>query len=130
MEIIAPLVYADLNKEEIRFLSKDMGLSAWNKPSMACLASRIPYGEAISEDILKMIDEAETFLSKQGFRQYRVRLHKNVARIEVEQSEIGRIVEKKMRAGIIGKFRDLGFHHIAVDLEGFISGSMNRTLGL
>lgn len=130
MGIIAPLVQAEMSKEEIRFLSQDMGLSTWDKPSMACLASRLPYGESITEDVLKMIDEAEIFLSKQGFRQYRVRLHKDVARIEVEQSEIKRIMKEQMRTLIVNKLRDIGFHYIAVDLEGFVSGSMNRALDL
>jgi len=130
MGILAPLVHADMNKEEIRYISKDMGLPTWDKPSMACLASRIPYGDAVREDFLKMIDKAEEFLSKQGFRQYRVRLHRDVARIEVEQSEIKRIIEDKMRASILNELRKIGFHHIAVDLEGFVSGKMNRVLDL
>jgi uncharacterized protein len=77
-----------------------------------------------------MIDEAETFLLKKGFRQYRVRLHKDVARIEVEQSEIARIMKDKMRTLIADKFKEIGFNYIAVDLEGFVSGSMNRALDL
>lgn len=128
LNIIAPLVSVEMNKEEIRFLSREMGLVTWDKPSMACLASRIPYGDSITEDILRMIDKAESFLSSQGFRQYRVRFHKGVARIEVEQSEIKRIVDDQLRPLITDKLRDMGFRHVAVDLEGFVSGSMNRSL--
>lgn len=128
MGIIAPLIDAQLNKEEIRFLSKEMGLPTWDKPGMACLASRIPYGEVITEEKLKMVEEAEAFLSMNGFRQYRVRHHGTVARIEVEDSDISRFTEPGLRLKIVEKFRQIGFHHIAVDLEGYISGSMNRGL--
>ena len=129
MGITAPLVKARLNKEEIRFLSKEMGLPAWDKAAMACLASRIPYGDPITDKKLKMVEEAEEFLAKKGLKQYRVRHHGSVARIEVESSEIERITDHKLRKSIVERFRQIGFHHVAVDLEGYISGSMNRGLG-
>ena len=128
MGIIAPLVDVHLSKEEIRFLSKEMGLPTWNKPAMACLASRIPYGDPITTEKLKMVEEAEDFLADQGFRQYRVRHHGSVARIEVAGSEIIKITGPELRKNIVEKFRQIGFYHIAVDLEGYFSGSMNRVL--
>ena len=128
MGIIAPLVDAHLSKEEIRFLSKEMGLPTWDKPAMACLASRIPYGEPITTKKLKMVEEAEDFLADQGFRQYRVRHHGSVARIEVASSEIKKITGPELRKNIVEKFRQIGFYHIAIDLEGYFSGSMNRVL--
>jgi uncharacterized protein len=128
MGIIAPLVDAHLSKEEIRFLSKEMGLPTWDKPAMACLASRIPYGEPITTKKLKMVEEAEDFLADQGFRQYRVRHHGSVARIEVASSEIKKITGPELRKNIVEKFRQIGFYHIAVDLEGYFSGSMNRVI--
>lgn len=128
MGIIAPLLEAELNKEEIRFLSKEMGLPTWDKPAMACLASRFPYGESINDKKLKMVEEAEEFLADNGFTQYRVRHHGHVARIELESPEIKRIGSARFRKKIVEKFRQIGFLHIAVDLEGYISGSMNRAL--
>ncbi|MFH1125225.1 MAG: ATP-dependent sacrificial sulfur transferase LarE [Pseudomonadota bacterium] len=128
MGIIAPLVDARLTKEEIRFLSNEMGLSSWDKPAKACLASRVPYGEPITEEKLKMVGEAEALLAKEGFRQFRVRYHGPVARIEVERSEIRRITEEPLRRQIVEHLRGLGFLHVAVDLEGYVSGSLNRAL--
>jgi uncharacterized protein len=128
MGLIAPLLKAQLNKEDIRFLSKEMGLPTWDKPAMACMASRIPYGDAITEQRLKMIEQAEIFLGKKGFKQYRVRHHGTVARIEVDDNDIERIADAASRKSIVEKFRQIGFDHIAVDLEGYVSGSMNRVL--
>ncbi|MFC1869163.1 ATP-dependent sacrificial sulfur transferase LarE [Thermodesulfobacteriota bacterium] len=128
MGIISPLVDVRLNKEEIRFLSKEMGLPTWDKPAMACLASRIPYGSPITRKKLKMVEEAEGFLAKNGFKQFRVRHHGPVARIEVEETEIGRIIEEGLRKNLTERFREIGFTHISVDLEGYVSGSMNRDL--
>ena len=129
MGIIAPLLDTQICKEEIRFLSKEMGLPTWNKPAMACLASRIPYGEPITTEKLKMVEEAEDFLANQGFSQYRVRHHGPVARIEVEGLEITKIVEPMLRKSIVHKFRQIGFYHVTIDLEGYVSGSMNIVLG-
>jgi uncharacterized protein len=122
------LVNAGLNKKDIRHLSKQMGLSSWDKPTMACLASRIPYGSPVTHEKLKMIDEAEAFLLERGISQCRVRHHGSVARIEVKSSELRRIVADDLRKDIVRKFRDIGFSYIAVDLEGYVSGSMNRVL--
>jgi len=128
MEILAPLVDVGLRKQDIRFLSKEMGLSQWDKPAMACLATRIPYGSRITVEKLKMIDEAEGFLFERGVRQCRVRHHGSVARIEVEGPGLKLIMGDDLRKAIVHKFRGIGFLHIAVDLEGYVSGSMNRVL--
>jgi len=95
---------------------------------MACLASRIPYGDPITEEKLKMVDEAEAFLSANGFKQLRVRHHGPVARIELEIPDMGRVTEPQMQKMIVEKLREIGFIHIALDLEGYVSGSLNRAL--
>jgi len=126
--VIAPLIEAQLNKEEIRFLSKKMDLPTWDKPAMACLASRIPYGSPITEKKLRMIEDAETFLLAQGIKQVRVRHHGPVARIEVGRTDLEKIVDKALRMAIVEYLREIGFAHVSLDLEGFVSGSMNRVL--
>ena len=130
MGLIAPLVDAQLSKDEIRYLSKELGLSTWDRPSMACLASRIPYGTPITEENISMVDSAEKILADEGFRQYRVRHHGIVARIEIEEDEIPRLTDSLLRNKIIAELKKIGFRHIALDLEGFKSGSMNRVLEL
>ena len=125
---LAPLMDANLTKKEIRFLSRKMGLETWNKPSMACLASRIPYGEKISKIKLEMIESAESFLAGCGFENFRVRHHGSVARIEVSGNDFKKILNKNVRADISDTLRDIGFHHIALDLEGYVTGKMNRDI--
>jgi uncharacterized protein len=127
MGIIAPLIEAGLNKEEIRFLSKEMGLSTWNKPAMPCLATRIPYKSPITSEKLKMIEQAETFLLEQGFTEIRVRHHGSLAKIEVNAGGLKDILNERLRRNILKKFLDIGFEHIALDLEGYVSGKMNRS---
>jgi uncharacterized protein len=124
--IMAPLIDAHLTKEEIRFLAKEMGLSEWNKPAMACLASRFPYGCPITEKGLGMVESAEEFFLDEGFSGVRVRHHGPVARIEVDASEINRLVNEERRKAIVERLRKIGFEHIALDLEGYVSGKMNR----
>ena len=128
MGIISPLMDARLSKGEIRILSKEMGLATWDKPAMACLASRIPYGSPITSEKLKMVNDAEEFLSKSGFKQFRVRHHGPVARIEVESTDIAKITESEFRKRLVAELRQIGFLHIAVDLEGYVSGSLNRAI--
>jgi uncharacterized protein len=123
---IAPLIDAGLNKEEIRFLSKEMGLSTWNKPAMPCLATRIPYKSLITREKLKMIEKAETFLLEKGFTEIRVRHHGSIAGIEVNVGRLKDILNKRLRRNILERFREIGFEHIALDLEGYVSGKMNR----
>jgi uncharacterized protein len=124
--IMAPLLEVDLGKEDIRLLSKEMGLSQWDKPAMACLASRIPYGSLVTVEKLKMIEEAEAFLLERGLRQCRVRHHESTARIEVDESEQEMVMGNDLRRAIVQEFREMGFLHVALDLEGYVSGSMNR----
>jgi pyridinium-3,5-biscarboxylic acid mononucleotide sulfurtransferase len=126
--IKAPMVDAKLTKNDIRRLSKQMNLVTWNKPAMACLASRIPYGTFITEKDLKMVDQAEQVLLGLGFIGCRVRMHGNVARIEVQTGDIDRLIHQKTRSIIIEKLKKIGFSHVAVDLEGYHQGSMNRAL--
>jgi uncharacterized protein len=124
--VVAPLMDARLNKEEIRFLSRELGLPTWDKPPMACLATRVPYGDAITPQRLKMIEEAEGFLLGQGLRQVRVRHHGPIARIEVGASELERLLDEDLRKTIVERLRHLGFEHVALDLEGYVSGKLNR----
>ncbi len=128
MGAVAPLVEAGLRKDEIRFLSKQMGLPTWDNPSMSCLAARIPYGEAITAEKLRMVEEAEDYLLDKGFTQVRVRHHGSVARIEVLEEEIDRFLKEDLRLEVIARLREIGFTHVALDLEGYISGKMNRDL--
>ena len=124
--IISPLLDAGLTKNDIRLLSEEKGLATFNKPSFACLATRIPYGEAITKDALLQIEKAEERLCELGFKQYRVRKHGNIARIEVLKEELSKAVE--LESEIAPYFKSLGFAYVTLDLEGFISGSMNRNL--
>ena len=124
----SPLKEAGLSKPEIRMLSKEAGLISWDKPSLACLASRIPYGEEINVKKLSMVEEAEKILHDTGLRQVRVRIHGDMARIETETDEIKKITEDKIRQNIVSGLKKLGFKYISLDLEGYRSGSMNEVL--
>lgn len=126
--VLAPLIAAGLNKEEIRFLSKEMGLSNWNKPAMPCLATRIPYGSPITGEKLEMIEKAEAFLLEKGFFENRVRHHGSTATIEVNKGKLKDALEEKFRKSILKYFHGIGFEHIALDMEGYVSGKMNRGL--
>ena len=128
MGIVAPLIDAGLRKDEIRFLAKNMGIAVWGKPSMACLASRIPYGDRITVEKLKMVEEAEGFLLDGGVAQCRVRHHGSVARIEVGQTDFDAMMKKGFREAVVQKFKEIGFFHVSIDLEGYCSGSLNRVL--
>lgn len=124
--VIAPLIDAKLTKDDIRLLSKEIHLAEWNKPAMSCLATRIPYGTSITREALEMVEQVEDVLSGLGFITCRVRIHGNVARIEVNQEDFAKILDNRTRKIVVSKFRTIGFSHIAVDLEGYIQGSMNR----
>jgi uncharacterized protein len=126
--ITSPLVEAGLGKKEIRQLSKGMLLPTWNKSTFACLASRFPYGQKIDARSLKQIEEAEDFLKSLGFKQVRVRLHGQVARIEVGSNEVKRCLQSALRKRIITKLKKLRFNYITLDLAGYRSGSMNEIL--
>jgi uncharacterized protein len=125
----SPLREAGFSKREIRELSRRMGLPTWDKPALACLASRIPYGTRIEPGILRRLDESESFLKGLGFRQVRVRHHGDVARIEVEAEEIPRLAEAEIRRQVAEKFRELNYLYVALDLDGYRTGSLNAVLG-
>ncbi len=126
--IKSPLREADLTKEDIRALSKEAGLPTWNKPSFACLASRFVYGEEISPEKLEMVDKAEQLLLDLGFTQVRVRVHGNIARLEVLPSQFEKLIEEGVREKIHKAFKDIGFDYVTADLAGYRTGSMNETL--
>ncbi len=126
----APLIEAELWKEEIRALSRELGLPTWDKPSFACLSSRFQYGEAITPEKLRRVDAAEAFLRSLGFRQFRVRHHDRLARLELAKDEMARLWDDGRHEAIVARFRELGYAYVAVDLAGFQSGSANLLLGL
>ena len=126
--IRAPLAEADLTKDDIREISRELGLSTAEMPASPCLASRIPYGQTITEENLKQVEEAEDFLKKLGFIEFRVRHHGNLARIEVKDDEIVKISAEAMRGKVIKKLKSLGFNYVTIDMEGFRSGSLNEAL--
>ena len=128
LDIKSPLREAGLTKEDIRALSKKYGLRTWDKPSFACLATRIPYGDIITKEKLEMIDLAESRLSFLGFKQYRVRVHGDIARIELPCEDIPRLMDKALRKEINSYLLSLGLSYITLDLGGFKSGNMNKTL--
>ena len=126
--VSSPLRQAELYKEEIRELSREMGLPTWDKQSFACLSSRFVYGETISEKKLGMVDKAEQLLLDMDFHQVRVRIHGNIARIEVLPEEIIRIVEEENRIRIAEEFKKYGIDYVTLDLQGYRTGSMTETL--
>ena len=123
-----PLKEARLTKEDIRKLSKKLNLPTWNKPSLACLASRFPYGTKITRENLAKVDTAEGFLRNFGITQVRVRHHNQIARIEVLKDEIPKLLEKEVKEKIVSKFKELGYVYVTVDLAGYRTGSMNEVL--
>lgn len=126
--IRSPLREAGLYKEEIRQLSKERGLPTWDKPSYACLSSRFVYGEEITKEKLERVDRGEQLLIDLGFRQVRVRIHENLARIEVLPDEIGRFADEELRKEVYSRFKNFGFDYVTLDLKGYRTGSMNETL--
>lgn len=128
LKIKSPLVAADLSKTEIRELSREMHLPTADKPSMACLASRFVYGEELTAERLATVEAAEDFLLNAGFNQLRVRVHGNLARLEVPPEDFARIME--LRASIVDKLKSLGFAYVTLDLQGYRVGSMNETIKL
>jgi uncharacterized protein len=124
--IRSPLKEAGLTKEDIRKLSREMGLPTWDKPSYACLSSRLPYGERITREKLTMIGEAEDYLRSMGINVLRVRHHGNMARIEVNCNDFPRIID--LSGKIVEKLKTLGYSYVSLDLQGFRSGSMNEVL--
>ena len=126
MGIQAPLIDVDLTKTEIREISKEWELPTWNKPAFACLSSRFPYGMRITRELLRQVDAAEQFLYDLGIRQFRVRHHGELARIELEAEEINLLRQKETRNQINLHFKELGYEHVTLDLQGYRSGSLNE----
>jgi len=128
LEVISPLKEAKLTKDDIRELSKDLGLPTWNKPAFACLSSRFPYGNEITAPKLKMGDEAEQFLLDMGIRQVRVRHHGEIARIEVAPEERVQFFDVEVMNRIGERFKEIGFTYVTLDMLGYRTGSMNEVL--
>ncbi|MCL2793054.1 MAG: ATP-dependent sacrificial sulfur transferase LarE [Spirochaetaceae bacterium] len=128
LDIKSPLRYAELTKQEIRELSKEMGLPTWNKPPFACLSTRFPYDEEITPLRLTMIDKSEQFLLDMGFTQVRVRYHGTLARIETDADGFKLMDSPARRKKIFTEFKEIGFTYVALDLLGYRTGSMNETL--
>jgi uncharacterized protein len=126
--IRSPLKEGLFTKIEVRELSQELGLPTWDKPSFACLASRFPYGEEITEEGLRMVDEAEDFLFGLGFKQVRVRHYGNLARIEILKEEMARLMDGPLREKVVSHLKKMGYLYITLDLQGFRSGSMNEVL--
>ncbi|SMP46499.1 ATP-dependent sacrificial sulfur transferase LarE [Anoxynatronum buryatiense] len=126
--VVSPLKEAALTKEDIRQLSKQLGLPTWNKPAFACLSSRFPYGEVITAEKLKMVEEAEQFLLDLGFCQLRVRIHESMARIEVAPEERVRFFDMVLMDQVDDKLKKIGFSYVTLDLKGYRTGSMNEVL--
>ena len=124
--IVHPFIETGITKQDIREIARQCGLPIWQKPSAACLSSRIPYGDEITLEKLKMVEEAEAFLSHQGFSQFRVRLHGPVARIEVLQEDLPKILP--IQKDVVKVLRSIGFAYVTLDLEGYRSGSMDEVL--
>lgn len=124
----SPLVEAELTKDDIRVLSRDMHLPTWDKPAQACLSSRIPYGTTVTVEALTKIAKAEQFLRSKGFKQLRVRHHETIARIEIEPSDFSAITSEPLRSEINQEFKNIGYSYITLDLDGFRSGSLNEIL--
>ena len=128
LNVKSPLKEAGMTKEDIRKASKMLNLPNWNKPAYACMSSRFPYGQSITEEKLKMVSEAEKYLRSLGLRQFRVRHHETIARIEVLPEDIRFLIKPSTRNELIEKFKAIGFTYITLDLEGYRSGSMNEVL--
>lgn len=126
----SPLREVGFTKQEIRDLSEHFGLPTWNKQSFACLSSRFPYGELINEKKLKMVDQAEQLLLDMGFHQLRVRIHGDVARIELMPEEFSKFMDEQIRLTVYDKFKEYGFTYVSLDILGYRTGSMNETLNL
>lgn len=126
--IKSPLRHIGFTKQEIRALSRYLNIPTWNKQSFACLSSRFPYGDLINEKKLKMVDRAEQLLLDMGFHQLRVRIHGDVARIELLPDEFPKFMEEKTRLSVYKKFKEYGFSYVTLDVLGYRMGSMNETL--
>jgi uncharacterized protein len=127
-QVLAPLLNAGLRKAEIRMLSQRAGLPTWDRPASACLASRLPYGTEVTPERLALVERGEAALRELGFRQFRVRLHDNLARVEISPEEMPRALAPQMAAAIAERLKAAGFTYVSLDLEGYRQGSLNETL--
>lgn len=128
LNIISPLKELSFTKEDIRILSKNKNINTWNKPSMACLASRIPYGEEITKEKLNIVELSENYLYNLGYKDFRVRVHEKLARIELKKTDIERFITSKDYEKVERYFKSIGFIFISLDLTGYKTGSMNNIL--
>ena len=124
----SPLQEAGLTKPDIRALSREMGLPDWDKPANTCLVTRIPYNTLVRDEDLRLIEKAEFYLMKQGFRQVRVRKHDDLARIEVEPAMVARLLEPGTASSITSHLKELGFRYVSLDLEGYKTGKMDQEI--
>ena len=127
-QVKAPLVEAGLSKAEIRELSRTAGLSTWDRPAAACLSSRIPYGTPVTVETIKTVERGEEELKALGFRQFRVRFHGDLVRIEIAKDELHKALSLEMAEAFLAIFRPLGFHYVTLDMEGYRQGSLNSVL--
>jgi pyridinium-3,5-biscarboxylic acid mononucleotide sulfurtransferase len=126
--VLTPLLDAQLHKDEIRFLAKRANLASWDRPASACLSSRIPYGTEVTPERLSLVERGEAALRQLGFRQFRVRLHDKLARVEMDATEMPRALNPEMARAITKALKSAGFAYVALDLEGYRQGSLNETL--
>lgn len=129
-QVRAPLVEAGLSKAEIRELSRLAGLPTWDRPASACLSSRIPYGTPVTIENVKTVEKGEIEIRALGFRQFRVRFHGDLVRLEIAKEEMERALSPEMASRFVEIFKPLGFHYVTLDLEGYRQGSLNESLGL
>lgn len=129
-DVRSPLIEAGIRKDDLRVLSKEWGLPTWNLPAMPCLSSRLPYGVEVTPEKLEQIEEAESFIRSLGFRDFRVRHHEDLARIEVSQGELPKIMDLGLFKAIDKHLKSLGYQYVTIDLQGFRSGSLNELLDL
>ncbi|HEY3841447.1 MAG TPA: ATP-dependent sacrificial sulfur transferase LarE [Bryobacteraceae bacterium] len=129
-EVKAPLVEAGLTKSEIRELSRRAGLPTWDRPAAACLSSRVPYGTPVTIQTIKTVEVGEEEMKALGFRQFRVRFHGELARIEVAREELPRALNLEMADQLTAVFRELGFKYVTLDLQGYRQGSLNEVLNI
>lgn len=128
LKVISPLRLAGLTKSDIRELSHELGLRTWNKPALACLGSRIPYGERITIEKLTRIDKSEDYMRTLGFIQFRVRSHGDMARIEVSPEERTKLFDERMLDTISKQLKSYGYQYVCLEMEGYVSGSLNRVI--
>jgi len=127
--VLTPLLDAKMHKPEVRFLAQRAGLPMWDRPASACLASRLPYGTEVTEERLSLVEKGEAVLRTLGFRQFRVRLHDKLGRVEIAPAELPRALTSEMASAISTGLKAAGFAYVTLDLEGYRQGSLNETLG-